>query len=537
MVGWIQNQRNIKYISHFGWKFEVVSKVGCIRKSKNCHIHLSFLWKSDVASMVWMRSKSKKSITSPISHFGWKSDVVSKVGCIRKSNKCQIHIYLWWKPDVASTIGCIRKSEKCQIHLSRWMEVRSRLKGWMHSNIKEMLNTSIILDGSLMSLQRFDAFENHINVTYIFHLREVRRRCNAWIYRIRNKSDANAAADFDELEMIALCIYIHMCSWISIRGASSVLIFITNNRNSRTKSLQLWHPSLGGVPTRVLCTFDIIRHHSHAKSSLSRHPALDGSPARALCALLLYFVTTPTPIRRVAALLDAPGYASLHLASALGSWWPKRLFKRKSMPSPWPSHARNHPSFLQEKHNNARILIRPTINALLNTYANVDGCQIPIPGLNASTNERITKYIRHSWLNANANSKVKRIKNLWFIKCVCHFSTDVKCHFRGWMHAKINELSSTSATSDGHPMPTRRVKACEKYICHVFMDVKCQCRGRTHSHINELLNTSATFDGHQMPIQRLKTFTYQRIAEYICHFWWTSSANSKVEDIQKSTTC
>jgi hypothetical protein len=64
------------------------------------------------------------------------------------------------------------------------------------------------------------------------------------------------------------------------------------------------------------------------------------------------------------------------------------------------------------------------------------------------------------------------------------------------------------------------------------VDIKCQFKGWRHSEINEFLNTSVTFDGHQVPLQRLKTFRNQRIAKYICHFWWQSNVDLKVECVQ-----
>jgi hypothetical protein len=61
------------------------------------------------------------------------------------------------------------------------------LKGSVRSKIKEMSNTYFILNGSLMSLQRLDAFKNHRNIKYMFH--------------VGGKSDAAAMLGYKKLEM------------------------------------------------------------------------------------------------------------------------------------------------------------------------------------------------------------------------------------------------------------------------------------------------------------------------------------------------
>jgi hypothetical protein len=162
------------------------------------------------------------------------------------------------------------------------------------------------------------------------------------------------------------------------------------------------------------------------------------------------------------------------------------------------------------------------INELLLMPDTFDRKPMPIPRLNASTNQYITKYI----------CPIRRFTHQSLSKCIWHVFMDAKCQLHGWMHQQLNETLSTSSTFEWNPMQIRRLDNTQwitKHICPVFMDVKCQFQAWMHPRLNELLSTSATFDGSPMPTRSLKAWTHQRIANYICHVLSRSSNDLKLE--------
>jgi hypothetical protein len=194
-------------------------------KSKKHQIHLSCWMEVRSRFSGWMRWKIQELSNTSLMCYGSPMSL-QWCGCIQNQRNVTYIFHFGWTSKAASKVECIRKSKKCHIDISFVMEARCRFNNWVHSKIKGMSNTYFILDGSPKSLERFDAFKNKRHVNYIYncgwksdvastvgcirksqcqiHLsfwREVRRRCNAWIYRIRNESDADPAADFDELEM------------------------------------------------------------------------------------------------------------------------------------------------------------------------------------------------------------------------------------------------------------------------------------------------------------------------------------------------
>jgi hypothetical protein len=124
MFEWIQNPRNGEYIAIFWWSLTPAQKLNAIKIKRNAKY---------------------------ISHVGWKSYAGSKVECNHKSRKYQLLVPFGIK-------------------------ILRRFKGWAHSTINEVFNTSLILKGIFMPVQCLNEFkiQEMVNTSCFFN--EVLRR-------------------------------------------------------------------------------------------------------------------------------------------------------------------------------------------------------------------------------------------------------------------------------------------------------------------------------------------------------------------------
>jgi hypothetical protein len=186
--------------------------------------------------------------------------------------------------------------------------------------------------------------------------------------------------------------------------------------------------------------------------------------------------------------------------------------------------------------------MHPQINEVPSTSATLDWTPMPIRRRNELQINDLSNASVIFPRMSSANSEVECTQQSMNCQISLPLLMDIQCQLERWKHAKINKLLNTSVMSSWMSSANAEVDGIRiSTNCYIhlplLMDIKCQFKGWRYSHINELLNTSATFDGQQVPVQRLKIFRNQGSAKYICHVWWTSNANSKVEDIHISTNC
>jgi hypothetical protein len=82
-----------------------------------------------------------------------------KLNAIKIKRNAKYISHVGWKSYASSKVECNHKSKKYQLHVSFWIKILRRFKGWAHSTIHEVFNTSLILNGIFMPVQCLNEFK------------------------------------------------------------------------------------------------------------------------------------------------------------------------------------------------------------------------------------------------------------------------------------------------------------------------------------------------------------------------------------------